>query len=277
MSNAVITGASSGFGRALALVLARQGWKILIADINRAGMEETLAMVRKAGGEGEVFECDVSKKEDVQRMADYSFSTWKRIDLLINNAGVVSCGFVGDIPLEDWSWCVGINFWGMLYGCHSFIPGMKAQGGGHIINVASSAGLFSLMEMSPDNVTKAAVISLSETLRQELALHKIGVTVTCPMFFNTHLLDNMRYRDQFQSEFAHSAFEHGRLNAEEVAEKTIRAYKKNKLYVIPQITGKFYWILKRCAPSIFYGVISYAMKKGYGEKLALFLTRIGMM
>jgi NAD(P)-dependent dehydrogenase (short-subunit alcohol dehydrogenase family) len=277
MSNAVITGAGSGFGRALALVLARQGWKILIADINRAGMEETLAMVRKAGGEGEVFECDVSKKEDVQRMADYSFSTWKRIDLLINNAGVVSCGFVGDIPLEDWSWCVGINFWGMLYGCHSFIPGMKAQGGGHIINVASSAGLFSLMEMGPYNVTKAAVISLSETMRQELALHKIGVTVTCPMFFNTHLLDNMRYRDQFQSEFAHLVFEHGRLNAEEVAEKTIRAYEKNKLYVIPQITGKFYWILKRCAPSIFYGVISYAMKKGYGEKLLLFLTRIGMM
>jgi NAD(P)-dependent dehydrogenase (short-subunit alcohol dehydrogenase family) len=277
MSNAVITGAGSGFGRALALVLARRGWKILIADINRAGMEETLAMVREAGGEGEVFECDVSKKEDVQRMADYSFSTWKKIDLLINNAGVVSCGFVGDIPLEDWSWCVGINFWGMLYGCHSFIPGMKAQGGGHIINVASSAGLFSLMEMGPYNVTKAAVISLSETLRQELALHKIGVTVTCPMFFNTHLLDNMRYRDQFQSEFAHSAFEHGRLNAEEVAEKTIKAYEKNKLYVIPQITGKFYWVLKRCAPSIFYGVISYAMKKGYGEKLALFLTRIGMM
>ena len=277
MRNAVITGAGSGFGRALALVLAKKGWKILIADINRAGMEETLAMVRKAGGEGEVFECDVSKSADVQRMADYSFSTWKQVDLLINNAGVVSCGFVGDIPLEDWKWCVGINFWGMLYGCHSFIPGMKAQGGGHIINVASCAGLLSFMEMGPYNVTKAAVISLSETMRQELVPHKIGVTVSCPMFFNTHLLDNMRYQDQFQNEFAHSAFEHGRLSAEEVAQRTIRAYEKNKLYMIPQFTGKYYWILKRLSPSIFYSIISYAMKKGYGEKLALFLTRIGMM
>jgi NAD(P)-dependent dehydrogenase (short-subunit alcohol dehydrogenase family) len=278
MSNAVITGAASGFGRALALTLAKRGgWKILVADINRAGMEETLAMVRKAGGDGEVFECDVSKPEEVQRMADYAFASWKKVDLLINNAGVVSCGFVGDIPLKDWRWCVDINFWGMLYGCHSFIPPMKAQGGGHIINVASSAGLFSLMQMSPYNITKAAVISLSETMRQELVQYKIGVTVSCPMFFNTHLLDNMRYQDQFQNEFAHSAFEHGRLTAEEVAEKTIRAYEKNKLYIIPQFTGKYYWILKRLSPSIFYGVISYAVKKGYGEKMALFLTRIGMM
>lgn len=277
MSNAVITGAGSGFGRALAIALAKRRWKILIADINRAGMEETLTMVRKAGGEGEVFECDVSKQENVQHMADYSFSTWKRVDLLINNAGVVSCGFVGSIPLEDWRWCVDINFWGMLYGCHSFIPGMKAQGGGHIINVASSAGIFSLMEMSPYNVSKAAVISLSETMRTELAPHKIGVTVACPMFFNTNLLDNMRYNDPWQHELAHSAFKHSRMNAEKVAEKTLRAYEKNSLYVIPQFTGKYYWILKRISPGIFYGVISYAMKKGYGEKMIFFLTRMGMM
>ena len=277
MSNAVITGAGSGFGRALAMVLARKGWKILIADINHKGMEETLAMVRQAGGDGEVFECDVSKPENVKAMADYSFSKWGEIDLLINNAGVVSCGFVDGIPLEDWHWCVDINFWGMLYGCHSFIPHMKTKGGGHIINVASSAGLFCLMEMGPYNVTKAAVISLSETLRQELVPYKICVTVACPMFFNTHLLDNMRYQDQFQSEFAHSAFEHGRLSAEEVAERTIKAYEKNRLYVIPQFSGKYYWLLKRLSPSFFYGSISYAVKKGYGEKLALFLTRIGMM
>ena len=278
MKNAVITGAASGFGRALALTLSRRGgWKILIADINRAGMEETLALVRQSGGDGDIFECDVSKPENVQKMADYAFEKFKKVDLLINNAGVVSCGFTGDIPLQDWHWCVGINFWGMLYGCHSFIPKMKSQGSGHIINVASSAGLFSLMEMGPYNVTKAAVISLSETLRQELVQHNIGVTVSCPMFFDTHLLDNMRYQDPFQNEFAHSAFEHGRLSADGVAEKTIRAYEKNKLFVIPQFTGKYYWVLKRLSPSIFYGVISYFVKKGYGERLALFLTRIGMM
>ena len=278
MSNAVITGAASGFGRALALTLAKRGgWKILVADINRAGMEETLALIRQAGGDGDIFECDVSQPEDVQKMADSAFSKWERIDLLINNAGVVTCGFTGDIPIKDWHWCVDINFWGMLHGCHSFIPYMKKQGSGHIINIASSAGLFSLMEMGPYNVTKAAVISLSETMRQELSQHNIGVTVSCPMFFNTHLLDNMRYQDPFQTQFAHAAFENGRLSAEEVAERTIRAYEKNRLYVIPQFSGKYYWVLKRLSPRIFYGAISYAVKKGYGEKLGMLMARLGMM
>ena len=277
MSNAVITGAASGFGRALALALARREWKILLADINRRGAQETLELVRQAGGEGEVFECDVSKPEHVQSMADYCFSTWKHVDLLINNAGVVSAGFTGDISLEDWHWCVGINFWGMLYGCHSFIPPMKAQGGGHIINVASCGGLFSLTEMGPYNVTKAAVISLSETIRTELAPHNIGVTVVCPMFFKTNLLDNMRYIDKFQIDFARCAFEHGRLSAKQIAEMTIKAYEKNQLYLIPQFNGKVFWILKRLSPGLFYRAIAFAMSKSYGERLALFMTRIGLM
>jgi NAD(P)-dependent dehydrogenase (short-subunit alcohol dehydrogenase family) len=277
MRNAVITGTASGLGRELAICLARRGWKILIADINSVGMEQTLVLVRQAGGEGEVFDCDVSKKEDVQRMADYCFSTWKRVDLLVNNAGVVAAGFTGDIKLEDWHWCVGINFWGMLYGCHSFIPGMKAQGGGHIINVASCGGLFSLTEMGPYNVTKAAVISLSETIRTELAPHNIGVTVVCPMFFKTNLLDNMRYIDKFQIEFARCAFEHGRLSAKQIAEMTIKAYEKNQLYLIPQFNGKVFWILKRLSPGLFYRAIAFAMSKSYGERLALFMTRIGLM
>jgi NAD(P)-dependent dehydrogenase (short-subunit alcohol dehydrogenase family) len=277
MRNAVITGAASGLGRELAIALARRSWRILIADINREGMEQTLTLVCQAGGEGEIFDCDVSKKEDVQRMADYCFSAGKRVDLLINNAGVVAAGFIGDIALEDWHWCVGINFWGMLFGCHSFIPYMKAQGGGHIINISSCAGIFSLMEMGPYNITKAAIISLSETLRTELAQHNIGVTVVCPMFFNTNLLDSMRYKDQFQHDFAHSAFEHGRMSAKKIAEMTIKAYEKNQLYLIPQIAGKFYWLLKRLSPGLFYRVIAFAMGTRYSERLALFLTRIGMM
>jgi len=275
--SAVITGAASGLGRELAIALAKRGYQILIADINQAGMEKTLDSVRQAGGDGELYTCDVSKPDEVQGMADHAFSNGKRVDLLINNAGVVTVGHIGDIRLEDWQWCVGINFWGMLHGCHSFIPGLKAQGGGHIINIASSAGLFSLMQMGPYNVTKAAIISLSETLRTELAPHNIGVTVSCPMFFNTHLLDTMRYRDRFQHEFAHSAFEHGRLSAREVAERTVRAFEKNRLYEIPQWTGKMYWILKRLAPSLFYDVMAFAIRRSFGEKAALLLTRVGLM
>ncbi|HNZ65172.1 MAG TPA: SDR family NAD(P)-dependent oxidoreductase [Smithella sp.] len=225
MKHAVVTGSASGFGRALALTLARRGnWKILLADINRAGMEETLAMVRKSGGNGEIFECNVTRPEDVQKMADYVFLSWKMVDLLINNAGVVSCGFVGDIPLADWKWCTDINIWGMLYGCHSFIPFMRIQGSGHIINIASSMGFTSFMELGPYNMTKAAVISLSETMRSELTANNIGVTVSCPMFFKTNLLNDMHFRDKFQTQFAHLAFENGHMTAGQVAEQTIRDY-----------------------------------------------------
>jgi NAD(P)-dependent dehydrogenase (short-subunit alcohol dehydrogenase family) len=278
MKNAVITGAASGFGRALALTLAKRGgWNILIADIKRAGMEETLDLIRKAGADGEIFQCDVSKPENVQRLADYAFAQFKKVDLLINNAGVVSSGFIGDIPLADWKWCADINLWGVLHGCHSFLPGMKAHGRGHIINVASSMGFTSFMEMGPYNITKAAVISLSETMRSELAASNIGVTVSCPMFFKTNLLNDMRYQDKFQTQFAHSAFEHGRMTAEQVAERTIRDYEKDKLYSVPQMTGKLYWLLKRFSPSLYHWTLAYMMRKGYGEKLGLFLARIGMM
>src|SRR4030042_2629482 len=145
--NIVLTGGGSGLGRELALTLARKGCRIGVCDINVEGAEETLDMVKSAGGSGEVLRVDVSRPEQVEAMAGHFFSEWGRVDLLINNAGVVSVGFVGELKLEDWKWLFGVNFWGMLHGCHSFIPRMKTQGGGHILNVASAAGLLCMMEM----------------------------------------------------------------------------------------------------------------------------------
>ena len=180
--NVVITGAASGLGRSLAMVLARKGCRIGIADINIAGAEETLKIVKDSGGSGEIFKVDVSQAEEVEVMAAHFFETWGGVDLLVNNAGVAVVGFVGDIPLENWRWIFGINFWGMQYGCHFFIPRMKEQGHGYILNVASAAGLLSGAEMSPYNTSKAAIVSLSETLKEELAPNNIGVTVLCPCF-----------------------------------------------------------------------------------------------
>ena len=127
---AVITGAASGIGRGLALALAKEQCTILLADINEAGLKQTCEMVRQQGGKPEVFLCDVSKLDDVMRMADHCFHAWGKVDLLINNAGVASVGFMGDIPIKDWEWIVSINFWGVVYGCHAFVPRMKKQGSG---------------------------------------------------------------------------------------------------------------------------------------------------
>ena len=121
----VITGAASGLGRALTLALARKGCRIGVVDINVEGAQETLRMVERAGGSGDIYELDVAQPDKVEAMAEHFFSSWGGVELLVNNAGVVVTGCVGDIRLEDWDWLFGVNFWGLLYGCHSFIPRMK--------------------------------------------------------------------------------------------------------------------------------------------------------
>ncbi len=269
----VITGAGSGLGRALSLALAAKGCRIGIADINEETAHKTLEMVRERGGDGEVYRLDVSKPEEVEAMAEHFFQSWGAVDVLVNNAGVVSVGFVGDIPLEDWHWVFGVNFWGMLYGCHAFIPRMKAQGGGYIVNVASAAGLLTLPEMAPYNTTKAAVIALSETLRSELAPSKIGVTVVCPMFFNTNLLDNMRYTDDFEVEFSRTTFEHARM----VAASVVRAVERRLLYVVPQFSGKLFWFLKRMRPGIYHGTLAFFNRGDLGRRMLLWMACRGLI
>lgn len=275
--NVVITGAASGLGRSLALVLARKGCRIGIADINTEGASETLDMVERAGGSGEIYELDVRVAIDVEAMAAHFFDTWGRVDLLVNNAGVVVTGYVGDITLENWEWIMAINFWGMIYGCHSFIPRMKKQGGGRIMNVASAAGLLTLLEMSPYNTSKAAVIALSETLKEELAPDNIGVTVLCPMFFDTHLLDSMRYTDEFEPKFAHTTFEYARMTSDEVAEKAVRAVEKGKLYCVPQLSGRILWVTKRLSPGLFYGALAFLNKQKRGKSFFIWMARKGLL
>ena len=273
----VITGAASGLGRALALVLARKGCKIGIADINEVGSRETLELVERAGGSGEILAVDVRRPESVKAMADHFFSAWKGVDLLVNNAGIAIAGTVGEIPLENWKRIVEINFWGMLYGCHEFIPRMKAQGGGHILNIASAAGLFSMTNMAPYNATKAAVISLSETLKVETAPFNIGITVACPMFFNTNLVKDMAHTDPVETEFANAAFQFSRITSEGVAKRIIRGVEKGKFYVVPMLSGKVSWILKRLSPPIFYGTLAFFSRRGWLMPMALKLARWGLV
>lgn len=277
MKNAVVTGAGSGLGRKLCLKLAERKFRILLVDVNMAGAQETLDMVRKAGDDGEIYQCDVTKKEAVEQMARYAFDKFKRVDLLINNAGVTCAGFTGDVPIKDWEWCINIDMWGMIYGCHYFIPLMKAQGGGgYIINVASLAGIECLPQIGPYNVAKAAVIALSETIKTELAPYNIGVSVVCPSFFQTNLLKSMRYQDAFQKEICETAFQHGRLSAADIATAVMKAMDKKKLYVLPGLNAKIFWFEKRFSPELFYRFMAFTMKNKFGEKLFLWMAKHGL-
>jgi short-subunit dehydrogenase len=245
-------------------------------DINDAASEQTLQIVEQAGGKGEVFHADVTDPIAVNAMADHFFSTWRGVDILVNNAGIAIGGAVGDVPLEQWKSIVDINFWGMLYGCHAFIPKMKVQGGGHIMNVASAAGLLSLISMSPYSVTKAAVISLSETLRMEAAPYNIHITVACPMFFNTGLLDDMKTTDPWIAEVAKTAFQVGH-SADKIAKKLIKAVEQNKLFVVPMVYGKLLWLNKRLTPNLYYNLSAWLNRHDWLKPLYLKLARRGVL
>lgn len=273
----VITGAASGLGRSLALALARRGCRIGVADIDAEGAEEALEMVFKSGGSGETYGLDVRSADDVEAMADHFFTAWGGVDLLVNNAGVAVGGFVGNIPLEDWEWLYGANFWGVLHGCHSFIPRMKAQGGGHIMNVASSMGITCIAELAPYNTSKAAVISLSETLCSELSPFGIGVTALCPMFFKTNLIRNTRVETETEQQIAEAAFDFSRMSSDEVAEAAIRAVEKGKLYCIPQLSGKLHWTVKRINPRLYYRSLAMLNRRGWLMPLMYWMARKGLV
>lgn len=258
---AVVTGAGSGLGRAICRELDKRGARLLLADVNLAGAEETKGMLKS---ESHVFQCDVSKPADVERMADEAWRVLGGVDLLVNNAGVAASGDLGAIPLADWEWVLGVDLWGPIYGCHSFVPRMRKQGSGHILNVASAAGLLSAPQMSPYNVAKAGVVALSETLRGELASTNIGVSVLCPTFFQTNIGKSGRGPEEMRP-MIEALLAAGKIQAEGVARLAIEGCDANDLYITPHADGRWLWRMKRLMPERFYGlmpkVIEWQMKK----------------
>lgn len=252
---ALITGGGSGLGRALALRLADRKARLLIADIHLDRADETAELARQRGAYAETIRCDVSRLEDVEAAARKLDELYGGIDLLVNNAGVAVAGHVGDLPIEDWEWILRTNLWGPIYGCHVFVPRMKAQRHGYILNVASSAGFASLPEMGPYNVTKAGVISLSETLDAELAPHGIRVSALCPTFFKTNLLETMRSTTDEQRVLAQAMFDRASMTADEVAEAALRGLERGELIIIPQLDGKVLWRAKRLGPDLYRKVV----------------------
>ncbi len=281
---AVITGAASGIGRALSVALAREGFKIGIADIDQDGAEETLKMVNKAGGDGEVYICDVKSFKNVQAMADHFFDAWGEVGLVVNNAGIGGGGMVGDIPIKDWETVVGINLWSVIYGCHVFIPRMKVQGGGHIANTASGAGLVSTGEMAPYCTTKAAVVALSEVLKTELSPFGIGVTVLCPSCVKTDVVEHtveytsvLEYSDGWGVEMLRTALNRSKITPEQEARRLMTALEKNRLYVKPQTALAFSWLNIRMAPETYFKTLAFLNRKGLIKPLFMKMAERGWL
>lgn len=266
----VVTGAGSGLGRALCLHLAARDARIIVSDVNVNAAEETVKLMK--GGEGIVVPCDVARATEVEKLADEAYRRFGGVDLLVNNAGVAVAGEIGEVPLSDWEWIVGVNLWGVIHGCHSFAPRMRKEKSGHILNVASAAGLLSGPLMAPYNVTKAGVVALSETLRADLAGDGVGVSVLCPTFFQTNIGASGRGAEHLKPVVA-ELMAAGKLSAGDVARIAIDACDRNELYISPHADGRWMWRIKRLAPESFYWImpklVRWQMERMSGRQSAV--------
>ena len=250
--HAVITGGASGLGRALAVRLGRDGWHVAVCDVDDAGGRETVSLVEQAGGTAQAERLDVTVPAEWEALRERLRQAWERIDLLVNNAGVSGAGEVGRFPLDDWRWILDVNLFGVLYGCDAFVDWLAENPhGSHIVNTASMAAVASAPAMGAYSVSKAAVVSLSETLYAELLHRNVGVTVLCPGFVATNLLDAGRWHRPALKATAMAHFAEARITADDVAEATVRAIRRRQLYVVLPLRGRFFWWLKRLMPQWF--------------------------
>jgi NAD(P)-dependent dehydrogenase (short-subunit alcohol dehydrogenase family) len=188
---AVVTGGGSGIGRGLALALAEAGMKVVVADIESDAASAVAKEVEALGTAALAVETDVSRLDDVERLAELTYEEFGAADVLCNNAGVFLMGPVSDMIAADWRWVFDVNLMGVVHGVQAFLPRMRAQGGGHIVNTSSVAALGA---GGVYGASKAAVLALSESLHEELAADGIGVSVLCPANVSSRILGAQRNR-----------------------------------------------------------------------------------
>ncbi len=253
---AVVTGAASGIGRALAEKSAQEGMKVVLADVEESALKQAEAELKAYGAEVLAVCTDVSQAADVERLAEQTFATYGAAHLLFNNAGVGAGTTVWESSLADWQWVLGVNLWGVIHGIHLFVPRMLAQDTeGHIVNTASSAGLISSSGLGIYKVSKHGVVTLSETLALELAARgaKLKASVLCPEWVNTRIMDAERNRpqalqnaleEQYMSPAMAAIVQAMRQLAQaglppsQVAEMVFDAIRQEKFYILTHPTTK---------------------------------------
>lgn len=195
---AVVTGAASGIGRAVAERFATLGMKLVLADIEATALQATAAALEKNGAEVLAVPTDVSDLGAIQALADATMNEYGQVNVLHNNAGVVVSGPIQELSIADWEWVLGVDLWSVIYGIKVFLPLLEASGVGHVINTASTAGLQSAANIAPYNVAKFGVVAASETLRMELKARQsqVSCSVLCPGAVNTQIVTSARNRSE---------------------------------------------------------------------------------
>ena len=255
-----ITGAGSGFGAALAHHYAAQGFNVAVTDIDEERARRTCYEIQEMDGESFSMKLDITRPEDWMQLYAAVLERWGGLQMLVNNAGVAVAGNVEETSMEDWSWVLDIDLMGVVRGCHQFAGLMKRQKAGHFVNIASFAGLAGLPSIAAYGVAKAGVVALSEALRAEMLPYGVGVTVACPAFVKTGLLDSFRSsKPGTHAKVAHWMETSG-ISAEQVAEEIAMAVRKNKFLLLTHAETRKAWRIKRWFPQYYFKMLTNSIR-----------------
>ena len=252
MKRVFITGGASGLGRSIALKYAQEGYAVCIGDVNDERGQEVLSELLALGNDACYLPCDVTIMQDLENVQNTLTERWGGVDIVVNNAGVGgTSGPIDEVPLEDWDWVLDVNLKGVMRGVRAFTPLFKQQNSGYFVNIASAAGLFSPAHMGAYNAAKAGVISLSESLSYELAPFGIGTTVVCPAFFQTNLMENMKFTVEGVDENIGRLMAKSSVSAGDIADDIFNAVNEKQFMVLPHKMVREQWEFKRNDPEGF--------------------------
>jgi short-subunit dehydrogenase len=262
---AVITGASSGIGRAIAIGLAREGCHLALADLNEIGLEETAAMATVFGNRATTHKLDVADRSAVYAFAEDVIRAHGDADLILNNAGVELVATIEEIDYEDFEWVMNINFWGMVYGTKAFLPHLKTHES-HIVNISSMFGLCTAPLQSAYSCRKFAIRAFSEALGQEMTGTQVRVSSVYPGGIRTAIFDQARIKSSelFASNQARlrRRFTHFALTSpEKTAARIITGIRKNKRRILIGPDARVFDLIQRLLPAGYQHILPFLLSK----------------
>lgn len=251
MKKIIITGAASGLGKALAEHFSSLGWQILAVDIQDEAGKKLVESLQTQGGKAEYYHCNVGDVKEIKSLFQTIASKHSQIDALINNAGVASVGPLESTTEQEWKRLIDIDLMSVIYATQYCLPLLKQSSSAHVVNIASFAGLALMPGMMSYNVAKAGVIAFSETLQGELAPYNIGVSVVCPAFFQTNLVESMGDVNEKVRSFIEKQMTTSGISAADVAKDVEKAITNNRFMVISHKSARWQHLFKRWFPKKF--------------------------
>lgn len=263
---AVVTGAGSGIGRAIAIALAREGVHLFLIDIDPSGLAETVQEIRPWNVEVIGRPVDVSRPDEVTEAVDAILSEWGGIDILVNNAGITYYGRTDRMPPEHWERLISVNLLSHIQFTRELLPSLLSRREGHVLNVCSVLGLVGMPKVTAYSTTKFALVGFGESLRHEYGRVGLGVTSLCPGFVRTNLFANAPVeRGERPQKLPPGAI---CTTPEKVARAAVRAIRKNRRIVVVEPLAKILYFTKRFVPSLLELVFHFGRRKRTERKLA---------